>query len=274
MRHVLPLLCALGLLAGCGGSEHARVDPESMLDSAAAHPIRSARVEGEVRVRAAGSSLPGPVRVRIDGPYRSGGGSRIPSFDWRVSASALGFPVGGRLISTGTNVFLSVLGNQYEVGGAEVAVANRRLAEGAASGAPGSAPRDWLGRPRVVGEGSVGGVDCERISAPLRGRRVAAAIAPLAEALGLAAPSLSGRATACVGFDDRVLHGLEVNARLRPTPTGGTLPGGASSISVSAGVQLSEVGEPVSISPPGGASRPIRDLLLTLNDFGLQIPLG
>ena len=45
--------------------------------------------------------LSSPVRLKLQGPYVSGGATRIPSFDWRLNATALGFPVGGRLVSTG-----------------------------------------------------------------------------------------------------------------------------------------------------------------------------
>jgi hypothetical protein len=208
--------------------------------------------------------------VRVVGPYsREDGG--VPSFDWGVSASALGFPVGGRLTSTGENIYLSVYGNRYEVGEEGVAAANARLAE---AGGVQADLRGWLGPARVTGEDSAGGVACERIAAPLRGKQVERDLGPLAAALGTAVPAVSGRATVCIGFDDRVLHELELDARLRPPPGQPALPGGATEIRIGADVKLSEVGQPQPVSAPGGAHRPIRDLLLTLNDFGVPIPLG
>jgi hypothetical protein len=199
--------------------------------------------------------------VRLTGPYVSGGGRQVPKFDWRMNASALGFPVGGHLLSTGTNVYLTVYGNKYEVGTEAVAAANQRIQESAAI-----QPRSWFGRPRVEGEGHEGGEDCERISAPLRGGAVARDVEPLLSGLGLTeTPSVSGTATACVGYDDRVLHQLEVNAALT----------GQESVELDLDVEISDVGEPQNISAPeGGGYRPIRDLALTLNDLGVSIPLG
>jgi hypothetical protein len=250
---------------GCGGSDHPRVDPERMLDAAAAHPIASAETEIDLRLEVEGvPQLSGPLRLRLEGPYESGGGTRIPSFDWKASAGALGFPVGGRVVSTGDNVYLSILCNQYEVGDAAVAAANRRLAD---SGALRLDVRRWLGPARVTGEDSAGGTDCERIAAPLRAERVGHDLAPLAAALGISMPAVSGGATACVGFDDRVLHELGISAVLVASPADRVRLAGATAIHLRADAILSDVGEPQRIEPPGGSFRPIRDLFLTLNDL-------
>jgi hypothetical protein len=272
VRRLPPFACALALLAGCGGSDHARVPPEAMLDSAAAHPVRSAQARIEARVRAKGSGrLSEPITVRLEGPYRVQG-ARLPSFDWRLSLSALGFPVGGRLISTGANVYLSVYGNQYQVGEEAVAGANARLAEARDSGHLALRPRRWLGRARVSGRDSAGGLDCERIAAPLRGGAIVHDLAPLADALGVSVAAVSGRATACVGFDDRVLHGLELDATVHLAAGEAGSLDGARELRLEADLELSDVGEAQSITAPRGAHRPIQDLLLTLRDLGVPIP--
>ena len=254
------------VLAGCGGgSHHETVPAEAMLDAAAAHPIGSADAEIEARLRVDGvPRLSGPITLHLEGPYRSGGGTSIPSFDWRLSASALGFPVPGRLVSTGDNVYLAVYGNQYEVGAPAVADANARLAE---AGGLRLDVRSWLGTARVTGQDNAGGVDCERIAAPLRGDAVAHDLTPLAEALGVEAPSVSGRAVACVGFDDRVLHELELRATFSLSPADSARVAGANAIHLQADVVLSDVGKAQEISPPTGSFRPIQDLFLTLNDL-------
>jgi hypothetical protein len=254
-------LVAIVNAAGCGGSSHETVNPEKMLDAAAAHPITSAQTDIDLSLQVRDPRFTGPLRLRLSGPYVSGAGRQIPKFDWRMNASALGFPVGGHVLSTGTNAYLTVYGNKYEVGTGAVATANERLAE-----APAIQPRSWFGRARVEGEGHEGGEDCERITAPLRGDAVARDIAPLASSLGLSeTPSVSGTASACVGFDDRVLHELQVRAVVS----------GPTSATVDLDVEISDVGEPQEISEPaGGGYRPIRDLALTLNDLGVSIPLG
>jgi hypothetical protein len=273
MRSPLILAISLALIvnaAGCGGSEHETVKPEAMLDAAAAHPISSAAADIDLRMQVRGvPQLSSPLRLRLSGPYVSGEGRQIPKFDWRMSASALGFPVGGRAVSTGANAYLTVYGSTYEIGETAVDAANERVAQ-----APPVHLRSWFGRPRVDGQGHEGGADCERISARLQGAAVSRDIGPLAVALGLSqVPSVSGSASACIGFDDRVLHRLEVGAVLG-IPPGSTGLGGATSVALDLDVTLSDVGEPQRISPPrGGDIRPIRDLALTLNDLGVPIPL-
>jgi hypothetical protein len=271
MRRSLAIAFALVVaLTGCGGSHHERVDPERMLDQAARHRISGAEVEFDGRLRVLGvERLSQPLRLRLEGPYMSGG-ERIPSFDWRASASALGFPVGGRLVSTGENAFLNIYGNDYEVGVSQVGALNQRIAGMAA---PDVHPRDWLGAARVVGDDRAGDADCERIAAPLRRDEATRGLAPLSRRLGLPAPPLvSGRTTVCVGYDDRVLHGLELHATIAIPAADRAALGGATGAVLGVEVTISDVGEHQAITPPGGPVRPIRDLFLTLNDLGVPIP--
>src|SRR6476619_7771622 len=154
MRRSLALALLLATsLAGCGGSEHERVDPELMLDQATAQGISNASVEIDASLQVLGvDRLSQPLRLRLDGPYLSNGIEKIPSFDWRLSASALGFPVGGKVLSTGDNVYLTLYGNDYEVGGSAVAAANQRIQQAsAAAGSQREGLRSWFGPARVAG---------------------------------------------------------------------------------------------------------------------------
>jgi hypothetical protein len=276
-RSLTALLIFAAALAGCGGSDHERVNPGLMLDQATARGISNASVEIDARLQVLGvDRLSQPLRLRLNGPYLSNGSGRIPSFDWRLSASALGFPVGGQVLSTGSNVYLSLYGNGYEVGSSAVAAANQRVEQAAA--ATGSRPevgmRSWLGQARVVGDDSAGGEDCERIAAPLRRDQTASDLAPLASALGISQPpAVSGRATACVGYDDRRFHELQVDAVIDLPAAARAQLGGATGARLNADVVISEIGEQQLISAPGGSYRPIQDLFLTLNDLGVPIPL-
>jgi hypothetical protein len=264
--------------AGCGGTEHHDVNPEALLDTAAGHPVESAETEIQLRLQVEGvSQLSTPVTLKLEGPYVSGRGVRIPSFDWKLTAGALGFRVDGQVASTGTNVFLSIYGDNYEVGTDAVAAANGRIrAMAAAGGSPlDIRPRDWFGPARYDGDGNAGGTDCARISARLRGRAIAEELGALTEGLGFSAPPpVSGTARACVGFDDHTFHELEIEAAIAIPPGDRTRLGGATSAHLTADVIASDVGQPQHISIPGGGGyRPIRDLLLSLNDLGVPVPL-
>jgi hypothetical protein len=270
------LIAAVAMVAGCGGSSHPRVNPEAMLDAASRHSISSAQVEVDLSLQVSGvPQLSSPVRLKLQGPYVSGGGTRIPSFDWRLNATALGFPVGGRLVSTGSNAYLSIYGDDYEVGTGAVGAANQRIRETAAStGGPlGLHPRTWFGQARIDGSGNEGGVDCERISAPLRGQAMTRDLAPLGTSLGISEPlSIAGRVRACVGYDDRVMHELVVDAVAGVPEADRARLAGASAINFTLDVTAGDVGEPQQIAAPRGGARPIRDLALTLNDLGVSIP--
>ena len=189
----------------------------------------------------------------------SGGATRIPSFDWRLNATAVGFPVGGRLVSTGSNAYLSIYGDDYQVG--HRGRGGRQSADpgdGSVEGGPLSLhPRTWFGPARIDGSGNEGGVDCERISAPLRGQAMTRDLAPLGTSLGISEPlSIAGRVSACVGYDDRVMHELIVDAVAGvPEADRGRL-AGASAINFTLDVTASDVGEPQQISAPGGGGPP------------------
>lgn len=278
MRRCLALaLLLLTAFAGCGGSEHARVDPELMLDQATARGIPNANVEIEASLRVLGvDRLSQPLRLRLDGPYLSNGIERVPSFDWRLSASALGFPVGGKVLSTGDNVYLSLYGNDYEVGRSAVAAANQRIQQAsAAAGSPHEGRlRSWFGQARVAGDDSAGGTDCERIATRLRPDQTSGDLAPLTSALGITEPpGVSGRATACVGYDDRRFHELDLDAVIEFAPADRAQLGGATGARLDADVVISDIGEQQPVSAPKGDFRPIQDLFLTLNDLGVPIPL-
>jgi hypothetical protein len=221
------------------------------------------------------SALSSPLTLNLEGPYVSGHGVRIPSFDWKLTAAALGFPVEGRVASTGEDVYLSVYGDNYYVGTDTIGALNARIREAGDRGTlAGVHPRSWFGPARYEGEGNAGGVDCARIAAPLRGDALARDLEGLAAQAGLSAPpEVSGTATACIGFDDKVIHELTIVAEIAVPPADRERLGGATGAHVSLEVENSDVGEPQQISKPGGGGyRPIRDLFLTLQDFGVPIP--
>ena len=239
-----------------------------MLRAAAAHPVTSAQIDADLRLTVVGvPALSAPLRLRLQGPYERGPTGRVPRFDWHLGASALGFPLGGRAVSTGTNVFLTLYGDDYQLGTAETAAAGERLAGLAIH------PRGWLGKPRYAGQGNEGGVDCERVSAPLRGGEMARELAPALSAIGMSsAPTIDGVGRACIGFDDHVVHELAMNALVAIPAEERAAVRGATGAHLQLEVTASDVGQPQRIAAPRGGYRPISDLLLTLKGLGIPIP--
>jgi len=260
------------LLAGCGGGnggDAPLIDPDTLLDSAAMHPVRSADLEGEARLTLDGSAaLSQPVTLKVEGPYVSGNGVRIPSFDWKFGVKVVGFGVGGKLVSTGDNVFISPFGDNYEVGRDAIAAVNRQVA------ASSIRARDLFGAARNEGNEEVKGVDTQHVSAELEGKEAASALRPVREALGLThVPVPVGRIDAWIGVDDRTVHKLSLDAAFGIAPADHPRLAGSRGGNVQAELVLDEISEPQSVQVPGGGGyKPIRDLFLTLSDLGGLAP--
>lgn len=250
----LAALCAAVGPAACGEADERReVNAEALLDSAFAQPPASATTKIEAAA-AAGAlpALPASATLSLDGPYVSGGGVGVPSFDWAVEAEIAGFGVEGELVSTGDNVYLSIFGDNYQVGRGEVEARAEALAN------PEIEPRSWFGPARYVGDEEVEGTQTARIDAPLRGARFAADLEQLAARLGL--PPLrpaveGGTARAWIGIDDELLRELRVEAGEE----------------LAVDVVLSDLGEPQEITiPPGGGFKPLGELLSSLQELGIS----
>lgn len=251
---VVVALCAgLGLTSCGGGEERRQVDAEALLDSAFSHPISSAVTSIDLAAGAAAvPSLSVPVTLSLDGPYVSGGGVGIPSADWELEAEVAGFGVDGELVSTGDNIFLSVFGDNYQVGRPAVEARRQVLSD------PGLDPRSWFGPATYEGDEEVEGTATARIDAPLRGAQLAADLESLGGSLGLPsvrAPAERGTIQAWIGIDDGIVRELRVDA----------------GEDLAMDVVLTEVGEPQEITiPAGGGFKPIEELLSSLQELGVS----
>jgi hypothetical protein len=198
----------------------------------------------------------------------SGGGDRIPNFDWKFNVKVLGFGVGGKVVSTGENVFISPFGDNYEVGSDAIASVNQQVA---ASSVP---ARELFGAAGNEGNEEVNGVETQHVSAEIEGKKVSEAFRPLRDTLGLTHfPAPVGRIGAWIGVDDRMVHKLTLDADFGIAPADRARLGGARGGNLQVEATLDEINEPQSVHVPGGGGyKPIRDLLLTLNDLGAFAP--
>jgi hypothetical protein len=282
---------AAGLIAGCGGGgQPAPVDPQGLLDAAFSHPIPTSLTKAELDLRVNGlSSLPGPVKLTVDGPYVSGKGKRIPSVDWTVNGSFGPLGASAQVISTGADVFVEFAGSNYQVAHGAVAAENHnvRVATRAAGGTPkplsnlGLHPRRWFDGAHYVGDETVDGVDCAHISADLDPVAVVKDGHAVANNLGLTgvtpAPQTltppqaasvqrdikSASIDAWIGRDDQIVRRFNLTARFRIAPDQQDDVGGATGGAVSLDILQEDVGGQQSVTaPPGG--KPISELLKQL----------
>jgi hypothetical protein len=266
LRFGLGLAAAAVALSGCGGSESGRhVDPSALLDSAFTHPISSSSVEADFKLEVEGvPQLSDPTTLSIDGPYVSGQGNQIPSFDWDVDASLGGFGLEGEVVSTGDNVYLSVFGDNYQVGRAPVARVNASVANLVIN------PREWFGKASYEGDEEVAGVETAHILARLRGDQLVEDVGALGEGLGLSSltPVVNGKIEAWVGIDDEVVRELAVLARFTIPPDQRDRVRGATRGRVGFEIVQSDVGSEQEITiPEGGGFKPIGRLIESINDL-------
>lgn len=285
-------LCAALLVAGCGGSSN---DPAAvaLVKNAFKKSLGSANVAVDFGANLqGGQQLKGPISVKLNGPYKSNGRSKLPSFDWTIAFTGGGANFDGRLTSTGDNVFVGFQGQSYEVGAATIARYNQTLAQQAAQNPKprslsdfGIDPSGWIKGAKNEGDANVAGVATKHVSASIdfdklltdlnafikkAGSRVTGTVAPPQLTAkqrkeftdAIKSSSLDVYVGKADGKIRRVALNLQFNVKKPPA-------GGVKSGSFNFSIQFSNVGQPVTIQAPSNA-KPLSQLLGQLGAGGLQ----
>jgi hypothetical protein len=276
------LACALAALPlqGCGDEDERRdVNAQARLESAFSRPISSSVTEIDFRLSVDGvRQLSEPVSFSAEGPYVSGNGERIPSVDWDFDADLAGYGLDGEVVSTGENVFLSLFGDNYQVGEEAVGAANAQIqaATAAAGGVPepladvGIQPLDWFGKATYEGDDDVAGVDTAHVTAPLRGGQVTEDLSALSSRVGIAEGAVfrDGTIEAWIGIDDELIRELTVVGDFTVAPARREALRGATGGNLGLDIVQADVGEQQKITiPEGGGFRPIGRLIESINDL-------
>lgn len=297
------LLLTLGATAvsACGTDERASA---ALIERALQRPVQSADITFDLTVDAEGApGLEEPLRLRVTGPYRAGGGRRLPSFDWDVAFSGAGQNVSAGLVSTGENAFVTFLGNAYEVGEREVARKNRELARAGRDRPRGSLedlgidPRDWVVGAQDEGGEKVAGVDSTHLSGRIDVARMLADLGQVkrgasgrghhrlseAERRALAAAVEENRFDAWVARGDETIRRLDGEVELRApedrreSPRSGRGPLGALAAAERARIEfsleLTDVGGDQRIQAPANP-RPLSELGRALEGMGREGAMG
>ncbi|GAC1324006.1 MAG: hypothetical protein NVSMB25_21070 [Thermoleophilaceae bacterium] len=161
LASIAAVLFGVGGCAG-GGSRDAR----GLLGQAFSHPLTSGDVTLELHATIGGGGRSQPASVKLSGPYQSNGPAKIPSFDWDLSVATSGSSFSGKLISTGTNVYIGVGANNYELG-PQVARIRRRSGGARSLKQLGLDPNSWVSGAHVEGSARVAGADTTHVRAGL-----------------------------------------------------------------------------------------------------------
>ena len=290
LSFLLALICTLGVVA-CGGEDddgggESTRDARELVQRAFNTDVESARVAVAVDVEIDGPEGESETfAVKLNGPYASNGGQKLPSLDLDLRFSGGGQSLTAGLVVTEDNAFVSFGGETYEIGEELVRELNRQ-SEHAAEGRStfedfGIDVARWLRDPRVEGEEDVAGAGTTKVSGEIDARRVIEDYVGLLQEfgplLGEDPPELGeGDAQRFAGIleesridlyvaDDGTLRRLVLEVEfqlpedLRDDAEG--IEGGSATIDVT----LSDVGEEQRIEAPEDA-RPIDELL---GRFGL-----
>ncbi|HEX8051747.1 MAG TPA: hypothetical protein VF517_02070 [Thermoleophilaceae bacterium] len=281
------------LLAGCngGGSEG---DAREILQKGFGGSIGTARLTVDLTAKLEGiPQQKGPVRIELNGPYRSGPPGRLPDADLDMAISGGGQTFSLGLISADERAFVEFGGRAYEVSAATVARLN-----GGDSPAPGGGPGlrgalrqrfgvdplDWIADPRDEGEATVGGdatrhvrgdVDVKKALGDLN-RVVARTAAP-----GSQPPTLDDaqvervselvddpKLDVYVGRDDGKLRRFSLDLAFEVPERDRRRLNGLRSGTVTLDVELNEVGQPQRVEAPT-SSRPYKELNDLLGGRGI-----
>ena len=286
MKLRAPLLVAVAalLVAGCGGSDN---DPAavSLVKSAFSRSIGSANVQVDVSADLqGGQSVSGPVSLKLSGPYKSNGSTKLPAFDWNVAAAGGGANFDGRLTSTGEDVFLTFQGQTYDVGRANVARYNQALTQTGTQNRKslkdfGIDPATWVKDAKQEGTANVAGTQTTHVSASIDFDKLLQDLNALAKNAGAttgaarSVPQLTAKdrkqftdAVKSSSFDvyvgkaDGKVHRLALSVRFEVPKKNQSRANGVKGGTLSFSVQFSNVGAPVKITAPTSTA-PLSDLL-------------
>jgi hypothetical protein len=178
------LLAAMALVAcGGGGSDtggkevSSTSDPQKILDdtfSAGDKKIESGKFDLTMKINATGggSTLSGPIDVKLGGPFQSQGKGKVPKFDIDLEFSGAGQNIKASATSTGDKGFIGFNGQDYAVSDdvfkqfadGYTQAQSQNKSSGGTLKELGITPQDWLKDPKVDGASSVGGTDTVKIS--------------------------------------------------------------------------------------------------------------
>lgn len=284
-------------LAGCGA---AKPDARRLLADTfgAGHPIRSGRLDANLRVDGSGGGLSRPFVLGASGPFTAGDPGRMPRFALEFQFGP-GTPAAG-LISTGKKGYLTLEGQPFVLAAATYARMQRSYAASRSKGAAGGQervglaalgvdPGRWIKDAKVAGERDVSGTPTFHITgrvdvAALLGDvdrilRRTGSLPRTAQTRGVpdrldpqvrAALERSVRDAAIevdTGKSDHTLRRLQLRLRLTVAAADRALLGDLRSLGIDLDVALAQLGSKQAIVAPKHA-RPAEELVQALATLG------
>jgi hypothetical protein len=296
-RFRTPIVLAIALVAvlaipACGGDSGGDEDPQEVLDATFDNKetIDSGTFELSFDVTAEGGSDAGTLNASIGGPFQSGGGDQLPSFDvdgeLDLDSESQDFSGSAGITSTGDSAFVNFQDTDYEIpadlfrqfkSSYEEAQAQSKGNEDANLLA-GIDPSNWLTDLENEGDEDVEGTETIHISGQADTPKLVEDLRALVDRVPQAAEQVtpaqldqldqlndlieSVEIDIYTGADDSILRRISADLSINP-PDGEDSP---DSIDFGFDLTFGELNEPQTIAAPSGA-QPLGDLL---QQFGLD----
>jgi hypothetical protein len=279
LRRAAVLLAALLVvgLGACGGDDgDGARDADELLGRGFATDVDSGRLALDLQVDLRGlAALGGPVRLELEGPFRSRGPTRMPDVDMTFDASLAGQSFDGRVVLLPDNAWIEYGGETYEVGeelwsGVQEALAGEEDRPKTFAQAN-LDPLDWVEGAETGAEREVGGVQATEVTGELDVVRMLRDL----NRLGSESDRIPRRTLddidryigpvefkAWIGDDD-IWRRVEAEADFEVPESERDSAGGLSGGHVSLDVRLEDPNDPVEIEGLG-SGRPLAELLTEL----------
>jgi hypothetical protein len=288
VRRLIALLAALALAlvpSACGSNEGDAGSARELLKHATEHMAKSANLKFELEASLEGvDELKGPVKLGLEGPYRSNGQGKLPDFDWKLHGEAAGKSLDARLVAVGGNAFVEYGGTTYEVGQQLMGKLSQQLGRNQTDPQElrrlGFDASEWLKDPEES-DAEAGGVPTKRVSGELDVRKALEDLDKLFRSPavsgqlppGGAAPRIPQDAIdkiedavkdshieADVGRDDGLLRRESFELRFEVPSDQRDRLKGLEGGELKTTIELGDVNGDQQVTPPSGA-RPIEELL-------------
>jgi uncharacterized membrane protein YgcG len=289
-------------LAACGGSGKSSNSSASSSGSDATslisqtfsgkHNVKSGKVALDFSLNLQGSGSPGPIDVKLSGPFQSQGKKALPKFDFDLTAGAAGQTFNAGLATDAKAAVVKFQGTNYAIP-ANLFSQFKQSFDKAKAQSPSSTgasgfkelgidPAKLISKPKIVGDENVAGTDTTHISAPINIDALLNAVDTLlskAQQLGVAQTQgvptkltdaqkqevrnavKSATLDVWTGKDDKTFRKLQLKTSI--TPPSGKI----KRADVALTVELSDVNKPQTITLPTN-TKPISDLTSQLGGLG------
>ena len=240
--------------------------------------------------------MEGPVKVTLEGPFKSRGKGKLPLVDWDINVSGAGQDLSGGIVATEDNAFVKFRGQTYEVGKQLYERFVRQQSQQAKSGPQsfedlGIDPSAWLEDPEIGDGETIGGAATRKVTGQIDVQKMVDDVLKAAESpavrkqlqgSGQSVPKVSDadkqkvidaveKADLTVNVDDKDIARKVVLAATFKVPDGvdaDGVTGGSFDLSY----ELPKVGGAVDITAPSDA-KPLALLLQQLG-LGSNLPGG